>query len=167
MLDLPQRLNAVALAIDPALVIVDVRSARSLNDLGVTPIRITVLATAALALFAVGLAAMGIFGLIAFFVSQRTPEIACASRSARPGILRMALRQALTLAGIGLLFGSMGAIALGSVMRSPFFVNSSALDAVELAALAIAFLGVAALASWIPARRAARIDPMTALRLEA
>jgi ABC-type antimicrobial peptide transport system permease subunit len=79
----------------------------------------------------------------------------------------MALRQALTLAGIGLLFGSMGAIALGSVMRSPFFVNSSALDAVELAALAIAFLGVATLASWIPARRAARIDPMTALRLEA
>jgi len=166
--DLPQRLSAIAAAIDPSLVIEDVRSASAEQAQAITPVRITVLATAGLGIFAIALAALGVFGLTAFFVAQRIPEIGVrvALGASPPGILRMVLRQALELAAIGLFMGGLGAIALGGVLRSQF-VNASPLGPFTLGRLALVFLGVVVLASWLPARRAARVDPMAALRIDA
>jgi putative ABC transport system permease protein len=95
------------------------------------------------------------------------PEIGVriALGATRQRIAGMVLRQALRLAAIGLVFGALGAISLAAVLRGQF-VNTRPLGPIALAGLIILFAIVAAAASWLPARRAARIDPIAALRAD-
>jgi len=113
------------------------------------------------------LSAIGIYGLMHYFVVQRTNEIGVRmALGARYGnVLALVLRQGLTLAGCGIIAGMLGALGLTRLLSSLLY-GVTPTDPLTFAATPAILLGVAALACWIPARRAARIDPMLALRQE-
>jgi ABC-type antimicrobial peptide transport system permease subunit len=111
------------------------------------------------------LAAIGIFGVIAYSVSSRTREIGVrmALGSSRQGIVRMVLRETFLLTFAGLAIGIPCALASSRLLGHMLF-GVSAADPATLTAVALLLSAVAALAGYLPARRAARVDPMAALR---
>jgi putative ABC transport system permease protein len=113
------------------------------------------------------LAAVGVYGVMAYSVSQRTSEIGVrlALGAGQQQICRLVLGDSLRLAAVGLVCGAAGALAAGRAIRSLLFGVRSG-DPVTYVATAALLVGVALLASYLPARRAMRIDPMTALRTE-
>ncbi|MEO8451424.1 MAG: FtsX-like permease family protein, partial [Gemmatimonadota bacterium] len=119
------------------------------------------------ALTALALAAVGLYGVLASEVAQRQQEIgvrlALGAEPAR--VLRMVVGGGLGVALVGLGLGALGAAALGSVLASQLY-GVRATDLASFVGAGVALLVVAALASYVPARRAARLDPMTALRRE-
>ena len=154
-------------AIDPELPVETVRSIEDIieTSTGQPRFRATILlAFAALALL---LAAVGVYGLISFSVSQRTAEmgvrLALGASPRQVGALVM--RQGLLLAGAGVVLGVALAAAAGRVMAGLLF-ETSATDPRLYAALGTLLLTMAALACYVPARRAMRVDPMRALRSE-
>jgi putative ABC transport system permease protein len=113
------------------------------------------------------LAAIGIYGVIAYLVAQRTGEIAIrlALGSTPGGVRSLVLRDGLRLALIGVGVGLAGALALTRLLRSELF-EVSALDPITLAGAAGVMVVVAAAATWLPARRATGVSPMEVLRAE-
>ncbi|HSM61303.1 MAG TPA: FtsX-like permease family protein, partial [Longimicrobiales bacterium] len=113
------------------------------------------------------LGSVGIYGVISYVVSQRTREIGIrmAMGAERTTVRGMVLRQAGTLAGAGVLVGLVTAAALTRLMAALLY-GVDPLDPVTFGAVALALSAVALLASWIPARRASRVDPVVALRFE-
>jgi ABC-type antimicrobial peptide transport system permease subunit len=113
------------------------------------------------------LGAVGIYGVIAYVVSLRTKEIAVRlALGARAATVRgMVVRQALGVTLIGIVAGVLGAVAMTRALGSLLF-GVSPTDAVTLGGSAAVLLAVAAVASWLPARRAAAVDPAMALRTE-
>lgn len=113
------------------------------------------------------LAAVGLFGLVNYLVSQRTREIGLrvALGAAPPGIVRSLVSEGLRLAGIGVLVGLVGALGLTQLLSSLLFGVRPA-DPLAFAAAVLLVLGVAVLSSYLPARRAAAMSPMVALRTE-
>jgi putative ABC transport system permease protein len=131
------------------------------------PQRFSALLVGAFALLALGLAAVGIYGVLAFSVAQRTPEIGIrlALGARRAKILTLVLGEGLRLSGLGVGLGLAGSAALTRLLRSALF-GVSPYDPVTLAAASAALVLVAVMACYIPARRALMIDPMSALRHE-
>jgi ABC-type antimicrobial peptide transport system permease subunit len=117
------------------------------------------------AVLAVLLAAIGIYGVIAWHVAQRTREFGIRlSLGAEPGtILRLAIRQGLVLAGLGIAIGLVGALVLTRFLVS-LLHGVAATDPMTFVGVTLLFLAIAVVASWLPARQAARIDPSSALR---
>jgi predicted permease len=117
--------------------------------------------------FALALAAIGIYGVMAYLVSQGTREIGIrmALGASQRGILRLVVKQGLALASCGVGLGLVLAVAFSRLVSSQLFGVQST-DPLTFAAIALLLLMVAVLASYIPARRAARIDPMISLRYE-
>jgi predicted permease len=113
------------------------------------------------------LATVGIYAVMAFSVSQRRREIGVrvALGAAGAQIVRLFVRQGLRLAAAGIAIGLVLAGAAGQLLSSMFF-GVSIVDAVPVVAVALVLAAAALVASWIPARRAARIDPMAALRAD-
>jgi predicted permease len=113
------------------------------------------------------LATVGIYGVISYSVTQRTHEIGVRmTLGARPtNVLRMVIREGMMLAGIGIVAGIGGALALGRVLRSLLF-EITPTDPTTFVGVSIAVAFVALLACYIPALRALRVDPMVALRYE-
>jgi putative ABC transport system permease protein len=113
------------------------------------------------------LATVGLFGLISYAVSQRTHElgIRLALGATTRDVLRLVIRQGMKLALIGLLIGLGSSFVLMQVMKTLLF-GVSAADPLTFAASALLLLAVSLLACWIPARRAAKVDPLVALRHE-
>ena len=113
------------------------------------------------------LAAVGLYGLMAYNVTRRTQEIGVriALGAARQNVLSMILRETLRLTSIGLAIGIASALSVSQLIGNMLY-GVSAQDPVTLAAVSILLTAVAALAGWIPARRATRVDPMVALRYE-
>ena len=111
--------------------------------------------------------AVGVYSLIGYIVSWRTPEIGLrlALGAQRWQIVLAVVRQSLLLAGGGCVAGLLGALALSRMLHS-FLFEVSALDPVTYCAVPLLMLVVALTAAWIPARRAAAVDPMVALRGE-
>ena len=119
------------------------------------------------ALLALVLAAVGIYGVIAFTVSERTHEfgIRMALGADARAILRMVLRQGLMLVGFGLAVGMLGAFGAMQLLQSIIFGIAKA-DPVTYVGVPVLLLAVALLACYLTARRATRVDPMVALRYE-
>jgi predicted permease len=113
------------------------------------------------------LGVVGIYGVIAYAVSQRTREIGIRIALGAPaaGLQRMFVRHGLLLAGIGAALGLAAAAGLTRLVESLLF-GVKALDPATYAAVAVLLIGAAALASYLPARRATAVDPMEALRIE-
>jgi putative ABC transport system permease protein len=121
-----------------------------------------------LALFAasaLALAAIGIFGVMSYSVAQRAREISIrmALGARRADVVAMIVGRSMILAGAGLAIGLLGAAAVGRVLSSQLY-NVGILDPITMAAAAVVLAGSALAASWLPARRAAGLDPGTALR---
>ncbi|HYL47446.1 MAG TPA: FtsX-like permease family protein [Candidatus Limnocylindrales bacterium] len=113
------------------------------------------------------LAAVGLYAVISFSVAQRTHEIGIRlALGAQPGeVLKLVIEQGVKLAGLGIVVGGVGAFALTRMMRSLLFGIAPA-DPLTFAGVALLLLLVAIAACYVPARRAMRVDPMTALRYE-
>ncbi len=122
---------------------------------------------AALGVLALVLAAMGIYGVMAYTVGQRVPEIGVRmALGAQPGaVARMVIRDGLRLLGIGLGLGAGGAWLTG-IGLAHALPGVSDHDLPAFVGVAVLLTGVAVLASWLPARRAARVNPLDALRAE-
>jgi putative ABC transport system permease protein len=121
----------------------------------------------ALAALALLLAVVGIYGAIAYSVAERTGEmgVRMALGAARTDILQMVLRQGLMMASIGIAIGLAASLAMTQLL-SGLLYKVSVRDPLAFSVGAILFASIAALASYIPARRATHVDPMTALRYE-
>jgi putative ABC transport system permease protein len=129
--------------------------------------RFHMLLLAAFAGLAVALAAVGIYGVMTYSVAQRTREIGVrmALGAERGTVLRMILGQALglILAGVGI---GLAAAAASTRVLSKFLFGVKPIDAATFAAVSLLLAAVALVASWVPARRAMRVDPTVALRCE-
>jgi len=120
---------------------------------------------AAFGALAMGLAAVGIYGVVSYSVAQRTHEIGIrmALGAAQADVLRLMIRRGMALAMAGVAAGLAGALALTRFLGSLLF-HVKATDPATFLAVALILTAVALLATYIAARRAARIDPMAALR---
>jgi ABC-type antimicrobial peptide transport system permease subunit len=129
--------------------------------------RTSLLLSASFGVIALFLAAVGIYGVLAYVVSQRTREIGI--RMALGGTARSAfelvLREGATIVGLGLALGLAGVLALGKVLEKQLY-GVEATDPTVLLAVGGTLAAVALIASVVPARRASRIDPVLALRGE-
>ena len=154
-------------AIDPQLPLFRVTTLE--REIGVTLAqpRFQAVLLAVFALIALLLATIGIYGVTSHAVGQRTQEVGIrmAMGAARRDVLRLMLVQHLTPAVIGLVLGLVGAIALSRFLQSLLF-GVGATDPATFALVAASLLLVAAIACWIPARRATRVNPVVALRGE-
>jgi putative ABC transport system permease protein len=129
--------------------------------------RFSLLIVGAFAALALVLAAMGIYGVLAFSVARRTHEIGVrVALGARGGdVLRMVLAQGLRVTAIGMIAGVVGGLALTHFLRSLLYEVGPA-DPPTLGGVALLIVCVSLAASYLPARRAMRVDPMVALRYE-
>ncbi len=148
----------------PVSAVVDLRSALS-RSMGET--RTIGWLVAAFAFLALVLAAIGLYGLVSFGVSQRIRElgIRIALGARRESLVRLVLARGLAIAAVGVLFGLGVAFALGRALQGLLF-EVGASDVPTLAGASLLLLGTAILAAWIPARRASRVDPAVSLRNE-
>lgn len=167
----PQTLeNSVRRAVwslDPQLAVSNMQTMERAIRQSEAPRRFNTAVLSAFALGAVLLAALGIYGVIAFSVAQRTQEIAVRmALGAQPaGVLRLVLGSGARLAALGCLLGLAGAASVTRLMQSLLF-DVSPFDPVVFAAGAVSVLLLALAASFLPAQRAAGIEPMEALRAE-
>ncbi len=153
--------------IEPDLVFTDVRTMPDNLALTLFPVRVGAILLSVFGFLALGMAAVGLYGVIAFSVSRRTHELGLrmALGAASPDVLKLVVRQGMILVGVGILFGLAGATAVTWMLSSVLYGVSS-VDPVTFGATSFFLAGVALLANYLPARRAARIDPMAALRYE-
>lgn len=135
--------------------------------LSLLPQRLAATVIGAFGLVGLLLAALGIYGVLSFHVGQRTPEIGVRlALGARAGeVVRLVLRQGLGMVVVGLVIG-LGLALTGARLITGFIYGVDPGDLLTFTAVPLLLLVVALLASWVPARRAAAVDPMVALRTE-
>jgi putative ABC transport system permease protein len=154
-------------AIDPDVPVFDVRTmpGRIYDSLARQRFAMTMLA--AFAAFAMLLGGVGVYGVMSYLVTQGSHDIGLriALGAPRGSILKMVVGQGMSMAGAGIAAGLIGALALTRVMASLLF-GVSATDALTFGAVAAFLAVIALLASYVPAWRATRVDPLIALRDE-
>ena len=164
---IPEEVRAMVQSVDPEL---PVYGAQTLNDAVTASLeqrRFSMDIVAAFAVTALLLAALGIYGVISYIVNERTHEIGIrlALGAQRADILKMVLRQGLSLAIAGAAVGLLGALIVARLMAGLLY-GVRPTDPLTFGGVAILLISVALLACYIPARRAMRVDPMVALRYE-
>jgi putative ABC transport system permease protein len=166
-LSLVAEVRAAVESIDPEPPIADVRTMEQWVGRSLEGRRTPMMLLALFGGVALVLSAIGIYGVLAFGVTQRAREfgIRQALGADRRAVLRMVLMQGLRTAGLGLAIGLGGALALTRFLSSLLF-NIDPTDATTFAAIPALLLVVALLASYLPARRAAAVDPAVSLRYE-
>ena len=154
-------------AIDPAMPIFEMKTLENQLDDTLSTERLIAVLSAAFGVLATLLAALGLYGVMAFVVARRTKEIGLrmALGASQGGVVWMVLREALALLGIGLAVGVPSAFLLSRYVSSQLF-GVKPTDVWTAAAALLILAGVAAGAGWLPARRASAIDPIKALRYE-
>ncbi|HEY3519195.1 MAG TPA: ABC transporter permease [Gammaproteobacteria bacterium] len=160
-------LRSAVRAVDSQLPILRLASMRSATAFATLPQRIAAMLLGACAALALLLAAVGLYGVVAYAVSQRTREIGIrmALGAGRRAVVRMVLEGSMKVVALGLAIGLVLALAAGRAVES-FLGDVSSADPIALVAGPLVLIASALVASWLPARRAARIDPMKALREE-
>ena len=153
--------------LDPALAVADIKLMETVVDTSVSTPRFAFVLVGLFAALAILLAAIGAYGVIAYTVGQRTSEfgLRIALGAQRADLLRMVLAQSAKLAVPGTILGVVLALSLGRVMQNLIYGVSSA-DPAILTSVVLLVLMVALIASYVPARRASRSDPMVTLRAE-
>lgn len=153
--------------LEPAAPIRNLRSLEQLIGSSIAPQRFNLSLLSLFAGLGLLLAAVGIYGVMAYSVAQRTHEIGIrlALGARVSDVLKLILRQGMTLVMAGVALGLIGAAALTRLLKSLLF-GVTATDPLTFSLIAVLLLFVALLACWVPARRAARVDPMVALRYE-
>jgi putative ABC transport system permease protein len=143
------------------------RTTAEMFALSLAPQRLNTGLLATFASAALLLAMIGIYGLMSYHVTQRTREIGLRiALGARPNdVANLVLREALVLSSAGVVLGLGGALAAGGVLRSLLY-DTPAADPTTLASVALLLGAVAVASAYLPSRRAARVDPMVALRYE-
>ena len=152
---------------DPLLAIADVKPYSALVDQAMAPTRFALVLIGIFAAIAAILAAVGLYGVLSTLVRMRTAEIGLrmAFGAQRSSIMQLVVGHGLRLSAIGIAIGALSAFALTRAMRT-MLVGVTPTDPTTFALIVIVFVAIAALASWIPARRAAGLDPTRALREE-
>lgn len=153
--------------LDPTLAIAGIQPMDQIADANISTPRFALFLVALFAGLALTLAAIGIYGVISYTVSQRTHEFGLRmALGARPAdVQRLVVRQGVRLALVGVALGLAGALALGRVLRSLLY-EVSASDPITFTSVALAAVAIAALACYLPARRATAVDPAHTLRGE-
>ena len=166
-LSLSNSVAEVVRRLDPEVPLADVRTMEQVVELSLArPRTLSVLLTA-FALIALLLAAVGVYGVMSYSVSQRTREIGVrmALGATAESVFRMVLGQALRLVAAGIVCGLIAAALLTRMLETLLF-QTEPLDGLTFAATAVVLALVATLASFVPARRGTRITPTEALRAE-
>ena len=164
--ELASSLREALRPIEPDLPTANMRTLQTMVDRAVSPRRFVVWLLGGFAGFALVLASLGIYAVISYSVSQRTQEIGIrmALGASAETLQRSILLQTLGLAGIGMIVGVVSAWVLARTLSGLLFGVTSS-DPVTFAGMLVILTAVAALAGYLPARRASRIDPMAALRM--
>jgi len=164
--ELASRLREALRPIEPDLPTANMRTLQTMVDRAVSPRRFVVWLLGGFAGFALVLASLGIYAVISYSVSQRTQEIGIrmALGASAEMLQRSILLQTLGLAGIGMVVGVVASWALARTLSGLLFGVTSS-DPATFAGMLVILTGVTALAGYLPARRASRIDPMEALRI--
>jgi putative ABC transport system permease protein len=162
-----QTVAAAVHSVDADIAVARVRTMDQVKDLSLAEDKFTMRLFAGFAAVALLLAAVGIYALMAYTVSQRTQEIGLrlALGAGKNRVTLLILREASLLAAIGLGLGLGGAVLVGRTMQTTLY-GVGAMDLSVLIAVAAVLFLTALLASYLPARRAASIDPMVALRTD-
>lgn len=159
--------RALVKQVDPHVAVSEVRALNEVVDESLMRERMLAQLGGFFGLFALGLASVGLYGLLAYSVAQRTREIGVrmALGASVREVLALVVGQGVRLAAVGAGIGLAAALALMRFVETMFY-GVSPHDPATFAGVVALLLGVAALAAWLPARRAARVDPMVALRAE-
>jgi len=154
-------------ALDSQLPITRLRSMEQVMSQSIAPRRFYLILVIAFAVSAIVLAAVGLYGVVAYAVQQRTREfgIRMSLGAARYDVLKLLLRWALSMVAFGVITGIVGSLAIARVL-SGFLFGIKPTDPVTFLAVPLLLAIVALLASYIPARRAMKVDPLIALRDE-
>jgi predicted permease len=154
-------------ALDRNLAITPMQSVEAASRVGTLPQRMAAAITGCLGILALILSGMGVYGVIAYMVAQRTREIGIrvAIGARQRDVVGLVVRSGLRLALPGILIGACAALGLGYVMRA-FILDVPPTDIVTFSAVPAILLVMIGIATCIPAARAARVSPMTALRAE-
>jgi putative ABC transport system permease protein len=152
-------------ALFPTTAIRNVRTMESVLHDSLAPARLSMRLIGAFAVVALITAALGVFGVLSFVVAQRTREmgIRMALGAAPRDVRRLVIGYGGRLAAAGLVLGLAGSFALTRLIATMLF-GVAPTDPLTFSAVSVILLGIAVLASWLPARRATRIDPIAALR---
>jgi putative ABC transport system permease protein len=161
------RIRTEVSALDPDVPVADLTTLESWVSKSMAPTRFLLALNATFAGLALVLASLGLYGVISYSARQRTREIGvrAAMGASASDVLRLILRQGMVLAAVGIVIGLAASVALTRVVNR-YLVGVSSTDPITFAGVAAILLGVAAVASYVPARRASRIDPSLALREE-
>jgi putative ABC transport system permease protein len=154
-------------AIDPSMALDQVRPLQEVLDASISRQRFGMVVTGGFALAALFLAMVGLYGVIAYGVAQRTRELGVrmALGATRRDVLLGVVREGMVVVACGLVVGLAGALAAARLLRAQLY-DVSATDVVIYSAVVLVTGAVALVATVIPARRATRLDPVTALRVE-
>jgi putative ABC transport system permease protein len=154
-------------AIDPSVTLYRVRTVADVMNEHLAPRRLSMLLVAGFGVLALGLALLGIYGVMAYTVTERVPEIGVrlALGADSAGILRMIVGDGMRLAIPALFAGVAGAVAVTRLARAMLF-DVSPTDPATFVAVVAATAAVALIACYLPARRASRVDPLVAIRAE-
>ncbi len=160
-------IRAVINEIDPRMPLSEVQPMTAFIDRAMAPVRFTMTLVGIFAGIAVALAAIGLYGVLATVVRQRTAEIGMrlVFGAPRTAILRMVVGEGMKMSVAGMVLGIVAAAGITRLMAS-LFVGVSPADPATFAAITLLFSAVAFAAAWLPAYRASRLDPMVAIREE-
>jgi len=155
------------LALDSDLMFIDADAMPKLIEVTLLPVRMGAVLIGLFGILGMMLAAVGLYGVIAYSVARRTHELGLrmALGAETADVIKMVVRQGMVITLLGVVTGLIGAAVVSRVLSSQLY-GVSALDPISFGLAALLLVGVALLANYIPARRAAQVDPVIALRYE-
>ena len=162
-----RRIQEIVRAADPLMPVTDLRTMENHMAFALTPARIGGSVLGIFGLLGLALAAVGVYGVMAYSVAQRARElgIRVALGADRHSVLKLVLGEGMRLTAFGAALGLAAAAGAAQLLKGMLY-NVNPLDPVAFTLVPVVLVGVAALAVWVPARRAARVDPIKALKAE-